>query len=174
MTGFPWNLNPAYDASGIALTTDSVILFIAHLPLSTHVMSGCYHRFHVTMLMPRWAALGTEASFMTFEDLISKCFHVSKGYKRKADKSFAGDVLSFCWLQELSTIALPRAFLPLACTANLAKNLAAVAASSTRAPIYRTFALQNNLAGTLPCNSQLSFSASHSLWHLCLAFCTLH
>lgn len=47
---------------------------------------------------------------------------------------------------ELSTISMPQAFLPLACTANLAKNLAAVAASSTRAPIYRTFALQNNLA----------------------------
>lgn len=50
-------------------------------------------------------------------------------------------------VQELSTIAMPTAFLPLACTANLAKNLAAVAASSTRAPIYKTFALQNNLAG---------------------------
>lgn len=48
---------------------------------------------------------------------------------------------------ELATIAAPAAFLPLACTANLAKNLAAVAASSTRAPIYRTFALSNNLAG---------------------------
>ncbi len=47
---------------------------------------------------------------------------------------------------ELATIYCPPAFLPLACTANLAKNLAAVAASSTRAPIYRTFALQNNLA----------------------------
>jgi hypothetical protein len=45
-----------------------------------------------------------------------------------------------------STVLMPRWFLPLACTANLAKNLAAVAASSTRAPIYRTFALQNNLA----------------------------
>lgn len=47
---------------------------------------------------------------------------------------------------ELSTIVMPRAFLPLACTANLAKNLAAVAASSTRAPIYRNFAKANNLA----------------------------
>lgn len=37
-------------------------------------------------------------------------------------------------------------FLPLACTANLAKNLAAVAASATRAPIYRTFSLSNNMA----------------------------
>eukprot|EP00798_Chlamydomonas_sp_ICE-L_P008877 gene8877-3757_t len=47
---------------------------------------------------------------------------------------------------ELATIFAPQAFLPLACTANLAKNLAAVAASSTRAPIYKTFALSNNLA----------------------------
>jgi Vitamin B6 photo-protection and homoeostasis len=46
----------------------------------------------------------------------------------------------------LSTALAPHLFLPLACTANLAKNLAAVAASSTRAPIYKTFALQNNLA----------------------------
>lgn len=47
---------------------------------------------------------------------------------------------------ELATALAPRAFLPLACTANLAKNLAAVTASSTRAPIYRTFARVNNLA----------------------------
>ncbi|GFR40042.1 hypothetical protein Agub_g580 [Astrephomene gubernaculifera] len=47
---------------------------------------------------------------------------------------------------ELATVYAPPAFLPLACTANLAKNLAAVAASATRAPIYRTFARANNLA----------------------------
>ena len=47
---------------------------------------------------------------------------------------------------ELSTVLVPQAFLALACTANLAKNLAAVAASATRAPIYRTFARQNNMA----------------------------
>ena len=47
---------------------------------------------------------------------------------------------------ELATIAFPRHFLLLACTANMMKNLAAVAASSTRAPIYRTFALSNNMA----------------------------
>mgnify|MGYP001810106386 CR=1 FL=1 len=45
-----------------------------------------------------------------------------------------------------STAMVPGAFLPLACTANLAKNLAAVAIVSTRAPIYRTFAKRNNLA----------------------------
>lgn len=59
----------------------------------------------------------------------------------------AGDLLmEAAAALELVTAAAPRAFLPLACTANLAKNLAAVAASSTRAPIYRTFARQNNLA----------------------------
>ena len=47
---------------------------------------------------------------------------------------------------ELATVLAPRLFLPLACTANLAKNLAAVAASATRAPIYRAFAKQNNMA----------------------------
>ncbi len=41
---------------------------------------------------------------------------------------------------------MPKLFLPLACAANIAKNMAVVAASATRAPIYRTFALQNNLA----------------------------
>lgn len=47
---------------------------------------------------------------------------------------------------ELCTMAAPRQFLLFACTANLLKNIAAVAASSTRAPIYRSFALQNNMA----------------------------
>mmetsp|Transcript_29240 Transcript_29240/g.82515 ORF Transcript_29240/g.82515 Transcript_29240/m.82515 type:complete len:534 (-) Transcript_29240:354-1955(-) len=59
----------------------------------------------------------------------------------------AGDLLMEAGAAlELTTIAFPGAFLPLACTANLAKNLAAVAASATRAPIYRTFAIQNNMA----------------------------
>ena len=52
---------------------------------------------------------------------------------------------------ELATIYAPPAFLPLACTANLSKNLAAVAASSTRAPIYRTFALQVRAVGAHVC-----------------------
>jgi hypothetical protein len=49
-------------------------------------------------------------------------------------------------VMELATALAPQHFLLLACTANLSKNLAAVAASATRAPIYRTFAKQNNLA----------------------------
>lgn len=59
----------------------------------------------------------------------------------------AGDLLMETGASlELVTALAPRFFLPLACTANLAKNLAAVAASSTRAPIYRTFAKSNNMA----------------------------
>ncbi|PSC70770.1 histidine-tRNA cytoplasmic isoform B [Micractinium conductrix] len=59
----------------------------------------------------------------------------------------AGDVLMEAGAAlELCTAMVPGAFLPLACTANLAKNLAAVAIVSTRAPIYRTFAKRNNLA----------------------------
>ena len=59
----------------------------------------------------------------------------------------AGDLLMEAGASlELVTALAPRFFLPLACTANLAKNLAAVAASSTRAPIYRTFAKSNNMA----------------------------
>jgi hypothetical protein len=58
-----------------------------------------------------------------------------------------GDGLMFMGATvEISTSLAPAMFLPLACSANLAKNLAAVAASATRAPIYRTFAKQNNLA----------------------------
>lgn len=59
----------------------------------------------------------------------------------------AGDILMETGASlELATALAPKFFLPLACTANLAKNLAAVAASSTRAPIYRTFAKANNMA----------------------------
>ena len=47
---------------------------------------------------------------------------------------------------ELATASAPRAFLPLACLANLSKNVAAVAMSATRAPIYRSFARNNNMA----------------------------
>lgn len=58
-----------------------------------------------------------------------------------------GDGLMFAGaVGELSTSMLPQLFLPIACAANVAKNMAVVAASATRAPIYRTFALQNNLA----------------------------
>jgi hypothetical protein len=74
------------------------------------------------------------------------CTHRVRSAPRKSVCRFAIAFRTAGAALELSTILAPHAFLPLACSANLAKNLAAVAASSTRAPIYRTFALQNNLA----------------------------
>nr|PNR53115.1 hypothetical protein PHYPA_009490 [Physcomitrium patens] len=46
---------------------------------------------------------------------------------------------------ELATMAVPHLFLPLACAANVAKNVAAVTSSSTRAPIYKAFARRENI-----------------------------
>ena len=40
---------------------------------------------------------------------------------------------------ELSTMFVPNMFLPLACIANISKNVAVATAHSTRAPIYRAF-----------------------------------
>eukprot|EP00246_Nothoceros_aenigmaticus_P002038 TRINITY_DN12767_c0_g1_i1.p1 TRINITY_DN12767_c0_g1~~TRINITY_DN12767_c0_g1_i1.p1 ORF type:complete len:315 (-),score=40.38 TRINITY_DN12767_c0_g1_i1:258-1127(-) len=42
-------------------------------------------------------------------------------------------------------MALPGLFLPLACAANVAKNVAAVTSTSTRAPIYKAFAQRENI-----------------------------
>ncbi|KAH9550366.1 hypothetical protein CY35_10G068100 [Sphagnum magellanicum] len=46
---------------------------------------------------------------------------------------------------ELATMAVPHLFLPLACAANVAKNVAAVTSTSTRAPIYKAFACRENI-----------------------------
>lgn len=46
---------------------------------------------------------------------------------------------------ELSTVAAPGQFLPLACLANVLKNVGAVTNTSTRAPIYKAFARKENL-----------------------------
>ncbi|CAM6091010.1 unnamed protein product [Calypogeia fissa] len=46
---------------------------------------------------------------------------------------------------ELLTMSFPQLFLPLACAASVAKNVAAVTATSTRAPIYKAFARAENI-----------------------------
>ncbi|KAI3497568.1 hypothetical protein L1887_40286 [Cichorium endivia] len=46
---------------------------------------------------------------------------------------------------ELATAAAPHLFLPLACAANVAKNVAAVTSTSTRTPIYKAFARGENI-----------------------------
>ncbi|XP_024523497.1 protein root UVB sensitive 6-like isoform X1 [Selaginella moellendorffii] len=59
---------------------------------------------------------------------------------------FAGDVLmQLAAALELATSATPQFFLPLACIANIGKNVAAVASTSTRAPIYKAFARRENI-----------------------------
>ncbi|KAL5993203.1 Protein root UVB sensitive 6 [Asimina triloba] len=46
---------------------------------------------------------------------------------------------------ELATAAAPHLFLPLACIANVVKNVAAVTSTSTRTPIYKAFAKGENI-----------------------------
>ncbi|KAI5070350.1 hypothetical protein GOP47_0014693 [Adiantum capillus-veneris] len=59
---------------------------------------------------------------------------------------FTGDLLMELGAAvELATVAAPHFFLPLACAANIAKNVAAVASTSTRAPIYKAFARGENI-----------------------------
>ncbi|XP_070669293.1 protein root UVB sensitive 6-like isoform X2 [Malus domestica] len=59
---------------------------------------------------------------------------------------FAGDLLMELGAGvELATAAVPHMFLPLACAANVAKNVAAVTSTSTRTPIYKAFAKGENI-----------------------------
>ncbi|KAI3445542.1 hypothetical protein Pfo_002207 [Paulownia fortunei] len=59
---------------------------------------------------------------------------------------FAGDLLMELGAGvELATAAVPHLFLPLACAANVAKNVAAVTSTSTRTPIYKAFAQGENI-----------------------------
>ncbi|KAJ6342978.1 hypothetical protein OIU78_010822 [Salix suchowensis] len=59
---------------------------------------------------------------------------------------FAGDLLMELGAAvELATAAVPHLFLPLACAANVAKNVGAVTSTSTRTPIYKAFAKGENI-----------------------------
>ncbi|KAK6915831.1 Root UVB sensitive family [Dillenia turbinata] len=59
---------------------------------------------------------------------------------------FSGDLLMELGAGiELATAAVPQLFLPMACVANVAKNVAAVTSTSTRTPIYKAFARGENL-----------------------------
>ncbi|XP_019703522.1 protein root UVB sensitive 6 isoform X2 [Elaeis guineensis] len=59
---------------------------------------------------------------------------------------FAGDLLMELGAGvELATSAVPQLFLPLACAANVAKNVAAVTSTSTRTPIYKAYAKGENI-----------------------------
>ncbi|XP_073022472.1 protein root UVB sensitive 6-like [Primulina eburnea] len=59
---------------------------------------------------------------------------------------FAGDLLVELGAGvELITAAVPHLFLPLACAANVSKNVGAVTSTSTRTPIYKAFARGENI-----------------------------
>ncbi|WOK94548.1 protein root UVB sensitive 6-like isoform X1 [Canna indica] len=59
---------------------------------------------------------------------------------------FAGDLLMELGAGvELATAAFPQLFLPLACAANVAKNVGAVTSTSTRTPIYKAYAKGENI-----------------------------
>ncbi|XP_065046770.1 protein root UVB sensitive 6-like isoform X2 [Musa acuminata AAA Group] len=59
---------------------------------------------------------------------------------------FAGDLLMELGAGvELATAAVPHLFLPLACAANVVKNVAAVTSTSTRTPIYKAYAKGENI-----------------------------
>ncbi|KAI3448382.1 hypothetical protein Pfo_005047 [Paulownia fortunei] len=59
---------------------------------------------------------------------------------------FTGDLLMELGAGvELATAVVPHLFLPLACAANVVKNVAAVTSTSTRTPIYKAFAKGENI-----------------------------
>lgn len=59
---------------------------------------------------------------------------------------FTGDLLMELGAGiELATTAMPHLFLPLACLANVAKNVGAVTSTSTRTPIYKAYARGENI-----------------------------
>ncbi|MCO5588451.1 hypothetical protein L7F22_042407 [Adiantum nelumboides] len=80
---------------------------------------------------------------------IGKMLFARHGKKFDCDMKqlrFMGDLLmEFGAAVELATAAAPNLFLPLACAANVAKNVAAVTSTSTRASIYKAFARGENI-----------------------------
>ncbi|KAH0897069.1 hypothetical protein HID58_046637, partial [Brassica napus] len=93
--------------------------------------------------------------YMTFRALkdgagrVGKMLFARQGKKFDYDLKqlrFAGDLLMELGAAvELGTAAVPHLFLPLACAANVVKNVAAVTSTSTRTPIYKAFAKGENI-----------------------------
>ncbi|KAK4270910.1 hypothetical protein QN277_019675 [Acacia crassicarpa] len=80
---------------------------------------------------------------------IGKMIYSRQGKKFDYDLKqlrFTGDLLLELGAGvELATAAVPHLFLPLACAANVVKNVAAVTSTSTRTPIYKAFAQGENI-----------------------------
>ncbi|KAK1568935.1 hypothetical protein Q3G72_030650 [Acer saccharum] len=80
---------------------------------------------------------------------VGKMIFARQGKKFDCDLKqlrFTGDLLMELGAGvELVTAAVPHLFLPLACAANVLKNVAAVTSTSTRTPIYKAFAKGDNI-----------------------------
>ncbi|XP_055807395.1 protein root UVB sensitive 6 [Solanum dulcamara] len=80
---------------------------------------------------------------------VGKMLYARQGKKFDYDLKqlrFAGDLLMELGAGvELITAVVPQFFLPLACAANVAKNVGAVTSTSTRTPIYKAFAKGENI-----------------------------
>ncbi|KAL3355990.1 hypothetical protein AABB24_016917 [Solanum stoloniferum] len=80
---------------------------------------------------------------------VGKMLYARQGKKFDYDLKqlrFAGDLLMELGAGvELVTAVVPHFFLPLACAANVAKNVGAVTSTSTRTPIYKAFAKGENI-----------------------------
>ncbi|KAI8015845.1 Protein root UVB sensitive 6 [Camellia lanceoleosa] len=80
---------------------------------------------------------------------LENCFFLGEGKKFDYDLKqllFASDLLmELSAGVELATTVVPHLFLPLACAANVAKNVGAVTSTSTRTPIYKAFAKGENI-----------------------------
>nr|XP_016444134.1 PREDICTED: protein root UVB sensitive 6-like isoform X3 [Nicotiana tabacum] len=80
---------------------------------------------------------------------VGKMLYARQGKKFDYDLKqlrFAGDLLMELGAGvELVTAVVPQFFLPLACAANVAKNVGAVTSTSTRTPIYKAFAKGENI-----------------------------
>ncbi|XP_071936020.1 protein root UVB sensitive 6-like [Coffea arabica] len=80
---------------------------------------------------------------------VGKMIFARQGKKFDSDLKqlrFAGDLLMELGAGvELATAAVPQLFLPMACAANVVKNVAAVTSTSTRTPIYKAFAKGENI-----------------------------
>ncbi|XP_060194849.1 protein root UVB sensitive 6 [Lycium barbarum] len=80
---------------------------------------------------------------------VGKMLYARQGKKFDYDLKqlrFTGDLLMELGAGvELVTAVVPQFFLPLACAANVAKNVGAVTSTSTRTPIYKAFAKGENI-----------------------------
>ncbi|AQK93723.1 Protein root UVB sensitive 6 [Zea mays] len=80
---------------------------------------------------------------------VGKMFFARQGKKFDYDLKqlrFSGDLLMELGAGiELATAAFPQFFLPMACIANVVKNVAAVTSTSTRTPIYKAYAKGENI-----------------------------